>query len=191
MAVFALNTILAEIEVTFFCTGIVAGIGRVEALSTTVASENLALLNDLSLGGDPGLRLVTLELDHLVSIIACQMLLSIEQSTQHRLIRLLGLSTRGWSLRLCALEAVVEITVLFTCEVTMGEIDLLSARVTEEVRTVGHSTIYHHPLLRKFLEVHLVHLVTSFGCHWLLIRAEEMTNLITGRFFPFSLLILW
>ena len=78
MAVFALNTILAEIEVTFFCAGIVAGIGRVEALSTAVASENLALLNDLSLGGDPGLRLVTLELDHLVSIIACQMLLSIE-----------------------------------------------------------------------------------------------------------------
>ena len=94
-------------------------------------------------------------------------------------------------MRLCALEAVVKITVLFTCEVTMGEINLLSARVTEEVRTVGHSTIYHHPLLRKFLDVHLVHLVTSFGCHWLLIRAEEMTNLVTGRFSPFSLLILW
>ena len=78
MAIFALHTILAKIKVAFFCTGIKTGIGCVESLSTTVASEDLALLNDLTLLGDPNLRLVTLELDHLVSIITRQMLLSIE-----------------------------------------------------------------------------------------------------------------
>ena len=78
MAIFALHTVFAKIKVAFFCAGIKTGIGCVEALSTTVASEDLTLLNDLTLLGDPNLRLVTLELYHLVSIIARQMLLSIE-----------------------------------------------------------------------------------------------------------------
>ena len=49
MAIFALYTILAKIKVAFFSTGIKTGISCVEALSTTVASEDLALLNDLTL----------------------------------------------------------------------------------------------------------------------------------------------
>ena len=49
MAIFALYTILAKIKVAFFSTGIKTGISCVEALSTTVASKDLALLYDLTL----------------------------------------------------------------------------------------------------------------------------------------------
>ena len=66
---------------------------------------------------------------------------------------------------LCALEAIVEVAGLVAGEVALGQIDLLSTGVAEQIQSVSHTPIQHGPLLWGLLEVQLVQLVAPFDSH--------------------------
>ena len=77
--------------------------------------------------------MVTLELYNLVSVVACEILLLRFQFRHQLLVWLLDLRCRLHSLRLCALEAIVKVTILSAREVSLSEVDLLPALVAEKV----------------------------------------------------------